>query len=189
MAARHRQMPRFPGLRLNVLVPVALIAIGLVGLTLHEPVPPPLVGAARAVDGDTIRLAGERIRLLGIDAPELEQTCKDARGADWPCGDLARREMAGLLAGATLSCVPAGHDVYGRLLARCSRGSDDLGATMVRAGLAVADGDYWADQSAAQRHRIGIWAGTFERPAEWRRGQGGNGADQNLIDIVRSWFR
>ena len=48
-----------------------------------------LSGTARAVDGDTLDLSGERVRLIGIDAPELDQSCqRDGQG--WACGDWAR---------------------------------------------------------------------------------------------------
>ncbi len=47
-----------------------------------------ITGPARIIDGDTIDIAGERIRLHGIDAPESGQTCV-ADGVTWPCGQSA----------------------------------------------------------------------------------------------------
>ena len=46
----------------------------------------PVTGRAMVADGDTLTVAGIRIRLIDIDAPELEQTCRDLRGDEWPCG-------------------------------------------------------------------------------------------------------
>lgn len=45
-----------------------------------------VVGLARVIDGDTIVIAGERIRLHGIDAPEMKQTCKTRKGKEQLCG-------------------------------------------------------------------------------------------------------
>ncbi len=131
---------------------------------------PDLVGTARAVDGDTLRLAGNRVRLLGLDAPELAQTCQDGGGADWPCGSAAFARLRELLAGGEATCVQRGHDRYGRVLARCSVGATDVASIIVAEGLAVANGDYGTEEAAARAARKGIWAGRFERPASWREG-------------------
>ncbi len=48
-----------------------------------------ITGKPRVIDGDTIEIAGQRIRLHGIDAPEADQTCV-ARNQQWPCGRNAR---------------------------------------------------------------------------------------------------
>ncbi|MDN8756685.1 hypothetical protein Q0L86_14175, partial [Staphylococcus aureus] len=45
-----------------------------------------LVGRASVVDGDTLEVHGQRIRLWGIDTVESSQTCLDSRGKPWPCG-------------------------------------------------------------------------------------------------------
>ena len=43
-----------------------------------------LLTNAIVIDGDSMRADGEEIRLLGIDAPELRQTCRDQHGKGWP---------------------------------------------------------------------------------------------------------
>jgi len=172
-----------------VAILVLLLMAAAVGY--FVPAGPPMTGRATAVDGDTLRLDGERVRIVGIDAPELEQDCTDASGAQWSCGLAARARMVALLKGVDIDCKPQGHDRYGRVLARCSNGPTDLGQTMVRAGLAVADGDYFGDEAKARDDKSGIWAGLFIEPAEWRRehGIGASGDGRGLWAAVRSWFR
>src|SRR3569623_216028 len=140
-------------------------------------VPSSLCTAGRAVDGDTLRALHEgqdrRIRLAGIDAPELRQTCRDVNGRDWSCGAAARLRLAALVAQGTISCTPHGEDRYGRLLATCSSGAvADLGAELVRDGYAVNYSRYTSDYAAAEREaraaRRGVWQGAFDNPEDWR---------------------
>lgn len=46
-------------------------------------------GRAEVLDGDTLTVGGIPVRLVGIDAPELRQTCKDQVGGEYPCGEAA----------------------------------------------------------------------------------------------------
>lgn len=133
-----------------------------------DPPPPPVSGTARASDGDSFRLGDDRIRLLGLDAPELAQLCAAPGSGQWPCGRIARDRMAALLASGPVDCRPEDKDRYDRLLARCTIGGDDLGAFMVAEGLAVSSGDYWREEQAARAGKRGIWAGGFDRPSDWR---------------------
>ncbi|NNM72023.1 thermonuclease family protein [Enterovirga aerilata] len=152
---------RLDGL-IATLVLVAL-AIGAVSVRRE---PERLAGDVRVVDGDTIELGGRRLRIAGIDAPELRQTCE--RGGElYRCGETAREELR-RLAGPGLTCRVAGRDRYARDLAVCEAGGRDVGAALVSAGLATAYGRYEAEEREARRRRLGLWAGTFQRPAEWR---------------------
>jgi endonuclease YncB( thermonuclease family) len=133
----------------------------------------PVTGWARAADGDSIEIAGARIRLEGIDAPELHQTCADRAGQPWSCGRTAADELRKHLAGHEVTCRPSGVDRYQRLLAICflADGSD-INAWLVRQGWALAYGrgnTYQSEQRDAQAARRGIWAGSFTPPAEWRK--------------------
>lgn len=132
-------------------------------------------GPARAIDGDTLEVQGQRIRLLGIDAPESGQACRDAQGTPYPCGERARMAMAQMIAGQQVSCTVERADRYGRGLAVCRAGGLDLNAEMVRRGAAVAyiDRRYQAQEQEARQARRGIWAGAFERPEDWRRANRG----------------
>ena len=94
-----------------------------------------------AVDGDTIKCGTERvklrIRLLGIDAPELPGHCRIGRVCTPGDGFASKRLMASLVTRGVVQCQPAGFDRYGRTLARCSVGTVDLSCAMVAAGAAV----------------------------------------------------
>jgi endonuclease YncB( thermonuclease family) len=152
---------RFDGIFATVIL-VAL-AIGVVAVRRS---PERLTGAVRVIDGDTIELEGRRIRLAGIDAPELDQTCERG-GQLYRCGETARDALRHL-AGPDLACRVSGHDRYRRDLATCEAGGRDVGRVLVLRGLAVAYGRYEPEEQAARRRAVGIWAGHFERPSEWR---------------------
>lgn len=130
---------------------------------------------AFASDGDsfTIRIDGGQraIRLLGIDAPELRQTCRTAHGLSYPCGTRARDALAALAARrASIACRSEGQDRFDRALSRCALADGrDLAAQMVAQGWAIATTeDYLVEQDRARDLRIGLWQGEFLTPAEWR---------------------
>jgi endonuclease YncB( thermonuclease family) len=153
---------------IDILVAYAIIG-GLIALAVRlkgEP-PPDLAGHALAVDGDTLYLAGERLRLVGIDAPELEQSC-DRDGRAMACGREAREALKAMLA-KPITCRGLGRDVYGRRLVRCSTDDGELAPRLVAAGEALAEGCCRAEEAQARTARRGIWAGSFERPDAWRR--------------------
>jgi endonuclease YncB( thermonuclease family) len=130
-------------------------------------------GRAKTIDGDSLELAGERIRLFGIDAPEARQQCRNAQGQDYPCGREAARALAAL-ANGQLSCTLMRQDQYERGVATCTANGRDLGDAMVRAGHARdyvrhSRGRYAEAEREARAARRGIWAGDFEQPEAWRR--------------------
>lgn len=128
-------------------------------------------GSAGASDGDTLSLTGISVRLHGIDAPELAQSCT-RDGAPWACGREAADRLAGLVAGKNVRCEQRDIDDYGRIVATCRAGGIDLAAAMVDAGLAITlphfTTAYVPNEARAREQRRGIWAGTFERPGDYR---------------------
>ena len=131
----------------------------------------PISGLARAVDGDSLEIRGTRVRLFGIDAPELDQQC--TRGEKpWACGAEAADQLSKLVTGRTVSCAPAGLDQYERVLARCSVLGTDVNLAMVQAGYAIAfrrySTEYVGAEEAAKAARRGVWSGTFISPSEVR---------------------
>lgn len=148
-----------------------------------------LRGTARVADGDSLVLDGERIRLQGIDAPELTQTCTRA-GADYPCGREAREALVRLVAGGAVSCESRQRDRYERVLATCVAGGVEVNRAMVEAGWAVAYGDYRAAEAAARQAGRGLWAGSFERPQDWRRIHGGLAEESHdWLSPLLGWLR
>lgn len=156
---------------------VFLLLLSL-GAYVASRLPPPeaavtgeLRGAAVASDGDSLRLNGRRVRIEGIDAPEIGQTCRRG-GAAWNCGAEAQQRLEGLIDGTTTRCRLHGHDRYGRELGLCEAGGRDVGREMVLSGHAVSYGLYREEEDLARDSRAGLWAGDFVRPQEWRRSQG-----------------
>lgn len=151
---------------------VALALAGGAALAL-KPNGRTLEGRAFVTDGDTIRIGDAKIRLKGIDAPEMEQTCFHSERS-YRCGDAARRALIDLVAGQDVKCRAGGRDRYQRILASCTVRGSDIGARMVEEGWAVSYGrDYDQQEASARDRAAGIWAGEFERPQEWRRSQAG----------------
>ena len=148
--------------------------------------PPRMIIRARDVsylitvsDGDGFMAAGLRMRLHGIDAPELNQKCRDEKGRSWPCGKRARRRLIELLRSGKVEILLHGVDIYGRILITCFANGRNVNATLVREGLAVAyiDDCYKQEEAQARRERRGIWRGKFEMPQSWRRRR--RGASRN----------
>lgn len=137
------------------------------------PDPPPVIGRASVIDGDTLDIQGQRIRLWGVDAPESRQTCERA-GQAYRCGQEAANRLDAWLAGRTVTCRAEGRaDRYGRMVARCTVGGRDIGGWLVTQGLALdyprySRGEYAVHEAEARTARAGVWAGRFATPWEWR---------------------
>ncbi len=127
-----------------------------------------VTGVAQVTDGDSLRVNGVEIRLKGIDAPELRQTC-ERDGRPYRCGQEARSVLLRRLSESEITCRIEGRDRYRRALATCSLDGDDIGAWLVEQGWAVGYRDYEREEARARSRSVGLSAGTFQRPVEWRR--------------------
>lgn len=191
-----RRLPRKRGKRrsnlrraLDVFGVIALFGIVAVAAAVFDEFSmQEVAGRARVIDGDTIALLGQRIRLAGIDAPELGQQC-GRDGSNYDCGQEARLRLAGLIGDGEVACRGNERDRYGRMLMRCVSGGSDVNAAMVRSGWAIAYGDYVSQERQARSAAAGLWAAEFDRPSQWRKQQGAT-ADIGPADLVsRVWLR
>lgn len=143
MVARGRN---FPGLQ----VLVAVLAAALAGAC-EEPPPSAIGGTARVIDGDTVEIAGRRVRFNDVRSPEI---------AD-PLGPAAADHLRGLIAGRPLRCRILGFDRYKRLRGRCLAGATALSEAMVRDGwaapYAAAPKAYAPLLAGAKAARRGMW--------------------------------
>lgn len=138
-------------------------------------------GPAVAEDGDTLCIAGRRVRLASIDAPETRQMCERADGSAWPCGRDATAAMEALVQRRNVTCrawTGDPEDSRGRMVGVCTIGGRDVGAALIEQGLAIAvprftDGRPWAaaylaTEARAKREGAGMWSGRFISPSTWR---------------------
>lgn len=138
-------------------------------------------GPAVVVDGDTLKFGHQRVRLYGIDAPELHQTCD---GGTWAAGRLARDALVGLIGGQPVACVAVvPRDRYGRPVSTCSVGKMDLNGEMVERGWAWAftryTDKYLAKEESAAGHESGIHAHNCKPAWDWRSRRTGQGSSGN----------
>jgi endonuclease YncB( thermonuclease family) len=128
-------------------------------------------GNAQAKDGDSLTLNGTEVRLFGIDAPELNQSCGGNTG-EYPCGREAREALRGLLRSKLINCKSLETDRYGRAVSVCWDGKLEINNEMVRQGWAIAyfrhATAYAKAQKEARAAKRGIWRGKFEMPENYR---------------------
>lgn len=124
--------------------------------------------SGQAVNGDTLILDGKHYRLWGIDAPESEQHCADG----WPAGAVAKARLQNLMQGGAVHCEERERDIYGQSIAACTASGKDLGAALVREGLAWPsrqhDEEYFDQQARAKEERLGIYGHLCTPPWIWR---------------------
>jgi endonuclease YncB( thermonuclease family) len=136
-----------------------------------------LSGRPVVIDGGTLRLAGEVLRLRRVEAPALEQVCVRDDGTEAPCGREAKEALDALLGADPVDCVGRGRDREGRFrLADCelADAGTDVATALLERGWAVASPCYGGRpehreaELRARYHRRGLWAYWFEAPWLYR---------------------
>jgi endonuclease YncB( thermonuclease family) len=157
--------------RYNWAAIAALVLVALIVLLLKARAED-LVGVPYIIDGDTVAIHGTKVRLQGIDAPEMEQFCLDDKTHVAECGKGVRDRLIEKSAGRPWTCHVSGQDRFKRSLARCYIAGEDIQRWMVRYGFALAykqySHDYDADEQAAREAHAGLWSGAFIAPWDWR---------------------
>ena len=127
----------------------------------------------RIIDGDTIVLDAKKIRLHGIDTPEIKQKCKDSNSKAFHCGLRAKEELENLIGNNLVTCETKDKDRYGRLISVCYVNGKNVNSLLVENGWALAyrkySNDYVNKEIKAMKKNLGLWSGEFIVPWEWRK--------------------
>ncbi|BAI72168.1 hypothetical protein AZL_015300 [Azospirillum sp. B510] len=132
-------------------------------------------GSAMAVEGDLLTVNGTAVRLMGIDAPDPGQKCKNRYGHELDCFKIATAVLANMVKGEEVTCTITEQDRTGEKKGECRVRGVDLGAAMVARGWAFQYASlspaYQKGEAYAQSKRLGLWAGQVEKPWQWRSRQ------------------
>ena len=167
-------------MRLAPLDLLAILGLALAAAPIGWPAQAEIAGPPKVIDGDTIEVQGAAIRLYGIDAPELGQTCRIGTHA-YDCGKIARTALLDLTAGVSVTCKLAPPDAAGNedsaqggRPGRCTADGYDLSEGMAYTGWALAlrqvTERYAAFEDGARAAGRGLWKGEFVAPWAWRAG-------------------
>ena len=140
-----------------------------------------IYGVSKVIDGDTIKIKDNYIRLAGIDAPEKKQICKKPDisisfliiNKNYHCGKVSTIELKKYLKKSKIKCIFNSKDHYNRLIADCYKNKKNINSWLVRNGYAIAykrySKKYILDEQHAKKNKLGVWQGTFQKPEEWRK--------------------
>lgn len=130
-------------------------------------------GKVVVIDGDTIDVGDVRVRIHGIDAPESGQKCISAQNISWDCGAWVDRQVRKRFQGKVATCTRVDIDKYGRVVATCDVGGEDLGQILVSDGLAFAYRKYSMvydlDEKGAAVNDRGLHASRVQTPSQYRK--------------------
>ena len=134
---------------------------------------PAIYSNVKVSSADTLIINGRYFRLFGVDAPEANQSCADANGYPYKCGQYASAWLKSWLQDNELECRVIQQDDSGNMIGVCFLGDYDIGAALVNAGWAVVyfkhSKIYMPYQMQAQKNRVGLWQGDFYMPWDWRK--------------------
>ncbi len=140
--------------------------------TAGPPSLPTTSGSGAAVEGDVVSVNGGAVKLWGIDAPDVGQTCTDRRGRSYDCFEASKKALSRYIGQNQIECHIRGKDSHGQQIGTCGVKGMDLAALMTRDGWALAfqglSFQYTRLEGEAQAHRRGLWSGRVEPPWIWR---------------------
>lgn len=158
----------------------AVTLLPTIVLAVAEQWPGSVAGTARVIDGDTISIRQQRVRIAAIDACEKEQSGL-LNGKTRPCGLVARSYLRKMIDGKHVSCRIVDVDRYNRSVGQCFTENKDIGLAMVRAGQAEAMlrylprnhdidiAEYGYAENETRERLLGLWAADVESPNLYRR--------------------
>lgn len=187
--ARYKKKSKFRSVFdfLATIIFVAILAVSAAWLERNNATK--IMAKARVVDGDSLEVNGQKIRLVGIDAPEFNQICQN-NDRDYSCGVEARNHLRLLIGDSEkVECLGEGDDKYGRLLAECFVGELSLNLAMVKDGWAISYGGFGWIERGARQEKLGLWAGEFDNPSDWRARTGGLAEIQSGAVLRGIWRR
>ena len=156
------------GIILTIIVVIAILLSGRLSLSEESQI----TGTPRVIDGDSLEINEQRIRLYGIDAPELKQNCL-INDKPYSCGITAREALTSLIAKNAVTCLSKGTDLYNRHLSICHVNGTAINAWMVRNGHALSyrqySNDFDDEEQIARKEKTGIHQGKYMEPWSWRR--------------------
>lgn len=128
---------------------------------------------SRVRTGYLFELNGHFIKLFGMDAPDLAQTCLDKRQQKYDCGHQAKERLERLILGKNVTCQILMTTPKSDYVAVCTLGEYDIGATMISVGWAVANRAltdvYVPYEDMAHQKHLGLWEGQFVAPWTFRK--------------------
>ena len=166
--------------KINLISSILLLSIFLYNLSNAQEI----IGVPKIIDGDTVHINTYKIRLEGIDAPEIKQKCKKpfisfsafidfSINKSYSCGSVSKEKLINKINKSTIKCISLSKDRYNRYLATCYKDQTNLNKWLVRSGFAVAykrySKKYLNDEIHAKNNSLGVWQGTFIRPEKWRK--------------------
>ena len=140
-----------------------------------------IYGIPKVIDGDTIKIDNFKIRLFGIDAPEIDQICQKpwisinffSLNKNYKCGEVSSNKLKNYLKDKRVYCQIKGKDRYKRYLGICYKNKSDINKWMVANGLALSyvkySKKYLINENFAKKNNKGLWIGKFDKPWEWRK--------------------
>jgi endonuclease YncB( thermonuclease family) len=132
-------------------------------------------GNAVVLDGDSLKVDGKEVRLVGLDAPEYNQTCFNQKKEEYACGQVSRKFLLSLANGKNVKCIYSQKDKYDRFLSKCFIRELSINEELVKNGMAViynfteSEAKMNQLEAEAKKQKLGIWQGAFQLPKEYRK--------------------